>query len=199
MKQLYQVKYFNRFMSLNRNATLMSLTTNGTIDWKTSQFYLNFNGNKLSTDFESSGLKMFKIKCLTETLPTLTVLKVRYPFLYNNYEWSCPNDVKTIEYGNIITNKRYKMDENFIHLWTCFHVQQKVIKIIEDFKIRILHNMRTIYPETNIMALKLKINKLHCLLIPTTKQMDFINLSRGLIPIELVFILGNAGCLLQNA
>ena len=36
-------------------------------------------------------------------------------------------------------------------------------------------------------------------MIPITKQIDFINLSKELIPIELVFILGNAEYSLQNA
>ena len=134
MKQLYQARYFNHFMSLNQNVTLISLTVNGTIDWKLSSFYFNFNGDKFSTDFESSGLKVFKIKCLTLTLPTLTVLKTRYPFIYNNYEWSCPYDVETVDYGNIKSHKRRKMDEDFNHLWTCSYVQPIVSKIIEDFK-----------------------------------------------------------------
>ena len=199
IKQVYQARYFNRFMSLNRNSTIMSLTINGAIDWKLSHFYFNFNGDKLSTNFESSGLKLFKIKCLTGTLPTLTVLKIRYPFLYNNYEWSCPNNVKTVEYGNINTYKRCKKDEDFTHLWTCSHVQPKVTKIIEDFKLRILHNMRTLYPEINIMILKSKINRLNCLMTPTTEKIDFVYLSRGLIPTELVSTLCNAGCSFLNA
>ena len=58
--------------------------------------------------------------------------------------------------------------------------------------------MRTLYPETNITILKSKINKLHCLMTPSTEQIGFINLSKGLIPTELVSTLGNAGCSLQN-
>ena len=48
MKQLYQAKYFNHFISLNRNATLMPLTVNGIIDWKLSFFYFNYNERTFS-------------------------------------------------------------------------------------------------------------------------------------------------------
>src|SRR5581483_11293109 len=198
MKQLYQAKYFNRFMSLNRNARIMSLTVNDTIDWKLSFFFFNYNGNKLSTDFDSSGLKVFKLKCLTNTLPTLTVLKTRYPFIYNNYDWSCPYNVETIDYGNIKSYKRCKKEEDFTHLWTCSHVKPIVSKIIEDFKLRVLHNIRELYSNINITIMKAKINRLHCLMTPTIENIDFINLTKGLIPTELVLLLHNEGCSLQH-
>ena len=90
------------------------------------------------------------------------------------------------------------MDEDFTHLWICSHVQPIVIKIIENFKLRVLHNIRTLYPDINITILKTKINRLNCLKIPTAEKIDFINFSRGLIPTELVSILCNAGCSLQQ-
>ena len=198
VKSLFQAQYFNNFLSLRRNELLWSLTINDKIDWKMTTYYFNFNGNKGTTDFDSSWLKLFKIKCLTSSLSTLSVLKIRYPFLYNNYEWTCPNNVLTVDYGNIYSVKRCKEEEDFTHLWTCPSVRHQINKLINDFKLRIIYDTKSCHADINVSLLETKLNRLQCFTFPTLDNLDFINLSKGLIPSELVITLHNAGYSYNN-
>ena len=85
-----------------------------------------------------------------------------------------------------------------MHLWTCPSVRHLIIKLIEDFKLRIIHDTRSLYTDINLSLLKTKLNKLQCFTVPTQDHVDFINLCRGLIPSELVLTLHNMDYSYQN-
>jgi hypothetical protein len=74
--------------------------------------YLKYEDYKQETSCNSSFFKQFRLKLLTNLLPTIEILKIRYPQLYNNYEWICPMEVLTLVYNSTSIQKRCLKSEN---------------------------------------------------------------------------------------
>ena len=158
IKTMTQAQYFNQFLALQRNEKLYSLTVQDEIDWKSTFLYQKYNGPADETNFEMAGLKMFKVKCLTMTLPTISILKTRHPHLYNNHTWTCPNMVETTEYGNILVIKRCMAEETFEHLWNCKAYKEKIKKMVGCIKLHIIHEVKKVCPTASLAHLKEKLD-----------------------------------------
>src|SRR5215208_2264367 len=59
------------------------------VDWIRTSFILNDNENNSYTSFKASSIRKFKVKLMFELLPTLEILKLRHPNLYDQ-SWTCP-------------------------------------------------------------------------------------------------------------
>src|SRR5215216_581516 len=83
-KDLCAASQFSEYLELNKNCSIKQQTSNKEISWSSIFLYLadNDNGNRSSTSFLQRSKKAFKIKILTEELPTLSKLEIRRPDIY---------------------------------------------------------------------------------------------------------------------
>src|ERR1043165_3233071 len=106
----------------------------------------DYNG-KQSTSFDASYWKQFKIKLFTSTILTVEILKNRYPHLYNNYSWTCLNDVLRLKYGATTeTIDRCQENESLEHVFFCKTGRPMITQIIKNLILRITSNLRSIHP-----------------------------------------------------
>jgi hypothetical protein len=107
--------------------------------------------------------------------------------------------VNTLEYGNIQVIKRCMAEETFEHLWNCTAHRITIQAIIERLKLRIIHDVKHLYPSTSVPHLKVKLNQLTCLTFNNYNQINIGLLGRGIIPFEFIKTITSIGCSLSQA
>src|SRR5436190_8840585 len=174
LKNTYQASLFNELLNLNQYKELYHTFTNNSINWDIStQFVHTFNSDSLSTSFGDSAVKAFKIKTLSLTLPSLEILKTRYPHLYNNYEWTCPNTFSTTDfYGNPCI-QRCPSKETQPHMWLCPHIRSITQDIIDLTILHLCAKVRTINPEAATKLLQQDLLHLDCFNLNENSKCNF--------------------------
>ena len=129
---IQNAKQFNTFLLLDRYATARFYTADDLIDWPHTHLCLNPKGSSLYTNFKESNLKVFRVKLLTDTLPTLENLKQRRSDLYDT-SLTC-----------VICDEPHEY-EDINHLWSCRYyrpVTQRILTQCRDLIIKKIHKRR---------------------------------------------------------
>src|SRR5581483_1003609 len=133
----------------------------------------------------------------TSTIPTIKILKKRYPHLYNNYSWTCPNDVLRMEYKtNTQAMVRCREDESLEHVFLCGKVRPIMLQIIKNLILRITSNLRSIHPSKITKHVIQQLSGFPYLNVDSQLDND-INLTQfiqGFIPNSLFNFLKDFGC-----
>ena len=156
----------------------------------------NDNGKQI-TSFDASYWKQFKIKLFTLTIPTIEILKNRYPHLYNNYSWTCPNEVTRMEYKtDTQITVRCQNNESLDHVFLCEAVKHVMRQIMENLILRITSDLRSIHPKKITKRLLQQLSELPYFNINLQSDSD-INVTQfiqGFIPNSLFNFLKKFGC-----
>ena len=103
------------------------------IHWLATAFYLNDNIATARTSYEASAVKKKKYQRLMELLPTMEVLKVRHPNVFNQ-NWLCVRCESD--------------DETFNHIWECLTSWTSMKSIIHNSQLF----LRDLIKDDNIFA-----------------------------------------------
>jgi exonuclease III/ribonuclease HI len=183
IKETCQAKHFDEYLSASRNKKVKKLTQQGSINWTVTKLLIQYHDSPVnSTSFDKSSMKSFKVKCLSEELPTMVILKKRRPDLYNNHSWTCCN---------------CREEEDFSHLWLCdtrrSHINKIVDETIKDIFTQCSHALK----KKNAMKNGLncfQLAKLSCWKFSDLNDIfSLMDLIKGLVPSDLTFLLASWG------
>ena len=133
------------------------------IHWLATAFYLNDNIATACTSYEASAVKKKKIQRLIEFLPTMEVLKLRHPNVFDQ-TWFCVRCESD--------------DESFNHIWECPTSWTLMRSIIQDSQLFLWDLIK----DDNIFA---EIQSLPIWHITINYTPNLIALIKGLIPHSL--------------
>jgi len=185
VNQLCKAKSFNTVYNSSRQQKLKYLSQREQLNWTLTKNLLAFASADGSTSQIASADKAFQVKCFTEELPTIVKLQRRRPDLYTS-EWqccSCGNTKETYSHVWLCPNRRQELLE-------CIQLTQETFYIgIEEFTgTTVSDAQKLIFQQAKFWNLSVD-----------TFQFDFIDLTKGLVPNDLVTLLMSMGCLEHQA
>jgi ribonuclease HI len=143
---------YRTFCSSLQNQKFKSVNTqlmNQEADWRMTQKWLKFKNNKdQACSPENTKYISYKIKCWSQTLPTLAKQMTYYPSLYNNK-------------SNLCVKCNLKEDSQD-HLWFCDEHITELNNTITVFKKKLLILIHKHSKDANIRDIKRDIDKLNC-------------------------------------
>jgi hypothetical protein len=131
--------------------------------------HLNDDTNSQETSLQASRKKAYRIKFLTEEIPTIEHMKKRRYDLYR--DWNCP------------MCKNHK--ETFNHVFTCVNSKDKLSHIIvnsQKLLIKLLYDHAQIKRDRSWFNNMENIWKIH----PSDAHLTFIDIVKGIVPLNLV-------------
>src|SRR5277367_3315848 len=176
LRHYTQAITFNRFYSAHRHSNFQVNVTRNVINWPLSHVICALN-NCVDTSFINSRLRSFQIKCAVEELPTIRILKLRRPDLYN-HNWKCCSC--EIE------------EESFPHIWLCSSRTETMHNTISAVRLHLLQQINLYLPlplaDGSPSATALFNAPFWCL-NASRSSFSFIDMIKGLIPQCLVDLL----------
>jgi hypothetical protein len=167
LKDYTNVCSFESWLNLHRNFKYRSLH----VDWSATFSILNDDIISTQTSAKASALKTFKVKLMTEEIPTLEHMKLIRPALYK--DWNC------LMCGDF--------RETFMHVWTCPQHYGALTNIIQKHKSGLMKMIRDICRTHNLSY--------HCppsfddefLWLPLydAQHFTFIDVIKGIVPVSL--------------
>ena len=114
---LYQAQLFNCYISFQRNRNLYDLMKRRLINWSLIYSYMTYDYNeKQSTSFNAS---FWSSNYSHSQFQQSRFLKIEHPHLYNNYSWTCSNDVLCIEYRATTQTMARCKENKSDHVFLC--------------------------------------------------------------------------------